>query len=178
MVGDGFVTLGQRRGQRSTLHWTNADCKRWPNVATDAGPTLDQRIYLGRWPNVGPMSKIMLGKRLSYNVGPTCTYYHGPTLAQHSHAIWVIYVFFFIRPSSDLSYSMVMSRSPSVRPSIRPGLRVHLSFHLSVSCTIFPHALTYWVEILCVRFVQLTSDQVRVSSIYVNFCRSCFHFWS
>ena len=34
------------------------------------------------------MSKITLGQRLFYDVGPTCTYYHGPTLAQHSHAIW------------------------------------------------------------------------------------------
>ena len=57
MVGVGFVTLGQRRGQRATLHWDNADCQRWPNVATDAGPTLDQRIHLGPWPNVGPMSQ-------------------------------------------------------------------------------------------------------------------------
>ena len=45
MVGVGFVTLGQRRGQRAILHWDNADCQRWPNVATDAGPTLA---------NVGP----------------------------------------------------------------------------------------------------------------------------
>ena len=64
MVGVGFVTLGQCRGQRATLHWVNADCQRWPNVATDAGPTLDQRIHLGPWPNVGPMSKITLGQRL------------------------------------------------------------------------------------------------------------------
>ena len=92
MVGVGFVTLGQRGGQRATLHWANADCQRWPNVATDAGPTLDQRIHLGPWPNVGPMSKITLGQRLFYDVGPTCTYYHGPTLAQHSHAIWEVHV--------------------------------------------------------------------------------------
>ena len=37
------------------------------------------------------MSKITLGQRLFliYDVGPTCTYNLGPTLAQHSHAIWV-----------------------------------------------------------------------------------------
>ena len=96
MVGVGFVTLGQRRCRRATLHWANADCQSRPNVATDAvptqcqrWPTLDQRIHLGPWPNEGPMSKITLGQRLFYDVGPTCTYYHGPTLAQHSHAIWV-----------------------------------------------------------------------------------------
>ena len=82
MVGrlaDGFVTFGQRRGLRETLHWANADCLRWSNLATDAGSTLDQRIHLGRWPNLGQMSKITLGRRL-YN--------------QHSHAIWDHIIFF------------------------------------------------------------------------------------
>ena len=45
MVGVDFVTLGQRRCRRAILHWANADCQRWPNVATDAVPTLA---------NVGP----------------------------------------------------------------------------------------------------------------------------
>ena len=66
MVGVGFVTLGQRRGQRATLHWANADCQRWPNVATDAGPTLA---------NVGPThSSGTVAQRMADEqnyVGPT-----------------------------------------------------------------------------------------------------------
>ena len=69
MVGFGFVTLGQRRGRRATLHWANADCKRWPNVAADAGLTLDQCIHLGKWPNVGPMSKSTLVQGLFMKLG-------------------------------------------------------------------------------------------------------------
>ena len=45
MVGVGFLTLSQRMCRRATLHWANADCQRWPNVVTDAVPTLA---------NVGP----------------------------------------------------------------------------------------------------------------------------
>ena len=78
MVCVGFVTLGQR----ATLHWPTK------TVDTDAGPMLDQRIHLGPWPNVGPMSKFTLGQRLFYDVGPTCTHYRGLSLAKHSHAIW------------------------------------------------------------------------------------------
>ena len=66
MVGVGFVTFGQRRGQRATLHWDNADCQCWPNVATDAGQTLA---------NVGPthLSGTVAQRRADEQnyVGPT-----------------------------------------------------------------------------------------------------------
>ena len=78
-------------------------------------------------------------------------------------------VLLFICPSSDGTYyGMVMSVRPSVRPSVHPGLRP--------SVTVFQifllHALTYWAEILHVTFFLWTFDQVRVSSISVNFRRS------
>ena len=38
--------------------------------------------------------------------------------------------------------------------------------------TFLLHALTYWAEILHMTFFYCTSDQVRVSSICVNFCGS------
>ena len=38
--------------------------------------------------------------------------------------------------------------------------------------TFLLHALTYWVEILHMTLFYCTTDQVRVSSICVNFCRS------
>ena len=57
MVGDGLVTLGQRRGRRANLHWTKADYQRWPNVGTDAGPMHSS----GMMANVGPLSKIAFG---------------------------------------------------------------------------------------------------------------------
>ena len=38
--------------------------------------------------------------------------------------------------------------------------------------TFLLHALTYWAEILHMTLFYCTSDQVRVSSICVNFCRS------
>ena len=65
MVGVGFVTLGQRRGRRATLHCANADCQCWSNVATDTGPTLA---------NVGPThssGRMALGRVDEQNyVGP------------------------------------------------------------------------------------------------------------
>ena len=49
---------------------------------------------------------------------------------------------------------------------VRPGLRPPV-FHIFLQ-----HALTYWAEILHVTFCYCTSDQVRVTSICVNFCGS------
>ena len=40
-----FTTVGPTLPRRATLHWANADCQRWPNVGTRAGPTLGQRIH-------------------------------------------------------------------------------------------------------------------------------------
>ena len=66
MVGVGFVMLGQRRGQRATLHWANADFQRWPNVATDAGPML---AYVGPTHSSGTVA-LRRADEQNY-VGPT-----------------------------------------------------------------------------------------------------------
>ena len=42
----------------------------------------------------------------------------------------------------------------------------------TVFCTFLLHALTYWAEILHMTLFYCTTDQVRVSSICVNFCGS------
>ena len=42
----------------------------------------------------------------------------------------------------------------------------------TVFCTFLLHALTYWAEILHMTLFYCTKDQVRVSSICVNFCGS------
>ena len=42
----------------------------------------------------------------------------------------------------------------------------------TVFCTFLLHALTYWAEILHMSLFYCTTDQVRVSSICVNFCGS------
>ena len=42
----------------------------------------------------------------------------------------------------------------------------------TVFCIFLLHALTYWAEILHMTLFYCTSDQVRVSSIHLNFCRS------
>ena len=57
---------------------------------------------------------------------------------------------------------------PSVHRSVRPGLRPSVT----VFRTFLLHALRYWAEILHVTFFLWTFDQVRVSSISINFCRS------
>ena len=48
--------------------------------------------------------------------------------------------------------------------TVRPSVTVFRTFLL--------HTLTYWAEILYVTFFLWTFDQVRVSSISVNFCWS------
>ena len=88
MVDVGFVTLGQRRDRRATLHWANADCQRWPNVATDTGP----RYSSGTMAQRKADEQTYVGSTLFYDVRPTCINYHGQTLAQHSHAIWVLHL--------------------------------------------------------------------------------------
>ena len=47
----------------------------------------------------------------------------------------------------------------------------------SVFRTFLLHALTYWAEILHMTLFYCTTDQVRVSSICVNFCGSYAPFW-
>ena len=76
MLGQCARTVGKRR--------PNIGPTRWPII----GPTWWPYVEPTCWPYVGPMSKITLGHRFFYDVWPTCTYYHGPTLARHSHAIW------------------------------------------------------------------------------------------
>ena len=44
--------------------------------------------------------------------------------------------------------------------------------------TFLLHALTYWAEILHMTLFYCTTDQVRVSSICVNFCGSYAPFWN
>ena len=48
----------------------------------------------------------------------------------------------------------------------------------TVFCTFLLHALIYWAEILHTTIFYLTTDQVWVSSIGVNFCRSYAPFWN
>ena len=59
-----------------------------------------------------------------------------------------------------------------VCPSVRPGLRPGLHPSVTVFRTFLLHALTDSAEILHVTFFLWTFDQVRVSSISINFCRS------
>ena len=87
------ITLGQRLFYDVGLTCTYYNMgKRWPNIRPTrwsiVGPTWWPYVEPTCWPYRGPMSKITMGQRLFYDVGPTCTYYHGPTLAQHSHAMW------------------------------------------------------------------------------------------
>ena len=55
------------------------------------------------------------------------------------------------------------SGSPSVRPTLRPS---------DSPPDMLWRALTYWAEILHTTLFYCTTDQVRVSSIFVNFYRS------
>ena len=62
------------------------------------------------------------------------------------------------------------SGSPSVRPTLRPSVRPGL--RPPVFRTFLIHALTNWAKIVHMTLFSCTTDQVRVSSISVNFCRS------
>ena len=65
------------------------------------------------------------------------------------------------------------SGSPSVRPTLRPsGLRP------PIFRTFLLHVLTYWAEILHMTLFWCTTDQVRLSSLCVNFWRSYASLWT
>ena len=84
----------------------------------------------------------------------------------------------FIRPSSDGTYyGMVMSVRVSVRPSVRPTLRPS-GLRPPIFRTFLLHALTYWAEILHMTLFWCTTDQVRLSSLCVNFWRSYASLWT
>ena len=61
---------------------------------------------------------------------------------------------------------------PTLRPSVRPFLRPPV-FH-----TLLLYVLIYWAEILHMTFFQCTTDQVRVSSLCVNFWRIYASSWT
>ena len=73
------------------------------------------------------------------------------------------------------------SGSPSVRPSIRPSVRPTLrpsGLRPPIFRTFLLHALTYWAEILHMTLFWCTTDQVRLSSLCVNFWRSYASLWT
>ena len=57
-------------------------------------------------------------------------------------------------------------------PSIFAGVMPLFNFKYAVFRTFFLHALRHWAEILHMTLFYCTTDQVRVSSICVNFCGS------
>ena len=95
-------------------------------------------------------------------------------------------LFLFIRPSSDGTYygmamsvrvSIRVSVRPSVHPSVRPTLRPS-GLRPPIFRTFLLHALTYWAEILHMTLFWCTTDQVRLSSLCVNFWRSYASLWT
>ena len=129
-------------------------------------------------PDIAQVVERWRGKREIAGSNPNKTFFNNS---------FVLFVYFFIRPSSDGAYyGMVMSvrpsdspsvrpsdspsvrpsDSPSVRPTLRPGLCPPV-FH-----TFLLHALIHWAEILHMTLFYCTTDQVRVSSICVSLCES------
>ena len=79
-----------------------------------------------------------------------------------------------VRPSGSPSVRLSVrpSDSPSVRLSVRPGLRP------PILRTFLLHALIYCTEILHMTLFWYTTDQVRLSSLCVNFWRSYASLWT
>ena len=76
------------------------------------------------------------------------------------------------------------SGSPSVRPTLRPSVcpsdspSVRSGLRPPIFRTFFLHALIYWAEILHMTLFWCTTDQVRLSSLCVNFWRSYASLWT
>ena len=66
---------------------------------------------------------------------------------------------------------------PSLRPSVRPTLRPS-GLRPPIFRTFLLHTLTYWAEILHMTLFWCTTDQVRLSSLCVNFWRSYASLWT
>ena len=82
-------------------------------------------------------------------------------------------------------YGMVMSVRVSIRVSVRPSVRLSVRPTLRPSGlrppifrTFLLHAFTYWAEILHMTLFWFTTDQVRLSSLCVNFWRSYASLWT
>ena len=82
--------------------------------------------------------------------------------------------FIFIRPSLDGTYyGMVMSVRVSIRVSVHPSVRPS-DLRPPIFRTFLLHAFTYWAEILHMTLFWCTTDQVRLSSLCVNFYTPVF----
>ena len=73
--------------------------------------------------------------------------------------------------------SIRVSVRPSIRPSVRPTLRPS-GLRRAIFRIFLLHALTYWAEILHMTLFWCTTDQVRLSTLCVNFWRSYASLWT
>ena len=94
---------------------------------------------------------------------------------------WLHFASIFKRPSSDGTYyGMVMSVRVSFGPTLRPSIRPSgsPSVRAPVFRTFLLHTLTYWAEILHLTLFWCTTDQVRLSSLCLNFWKSYASLWT
>ena len=78
-----------------------------------------------------------------------------------------------VRWCPSVRVSVRVSVRPSVRPTLRPsGLRP------PIFRTFLLHALRYWAAILHMTLFWCTTDQVRLSSLCINFWRSYASLWT
>ena len=104
--------------------------------------------------------KFICGVKVSYKLNSAILRFHTPVFRRD--VLWY----------GDVRPGLRPSDSPSVRPSGSPSVRP------PVFRTFLLHTLTYWAEILHVTLFWCTTDQVRLSSLCVNFRRSYASLWT
>ena len=127
------------------------ECRQFASIFVRVMPLLELRILkLHRFPHFSPTCFDILSCNFTYD-----------------------FVLLYYRSNSSVNLRQFLDARlqtwrimvcPSVHPSASPSA-------VTAFRTFLLHAMTYWAEILHVTLLW-TFDQVRVSSISVNFCRS------
>ena len=95
------------------------------------------------------------------------------TFLLHAFTYWaeILHMILFHRTTDQVRLSLICINFFRVMPLLELKMMKDTVFR-----TFLLHALTYWAEILHMTLFNCTTDQVWVSSIRINFCRSNAHF--
>ena len=170
------------------VHYFGVDFSKFPKIDFTGGdevgnitgawfdkfPLLYARLQTGRimvwWcPSVRPSVRVSVRPSIRPSVRPSVRHsfpHFSPTC--FDILIWNFvyhFIFMHVRSSSNAIYFRYFLQELC-------SFLTSNSYKYAVFRTFLLHALTYWVDILHMTLFYCTTDQVRVSSICVNFCGS------
>ena len=152
------------------------ECRQFPSISVGVMPLLELRILILKihsFPHFSLTRFYILSWNFAFDFVLLC-YRSSSSVVNFRQILYARLqtgrIMLWWCPSGSLS---VRPSGLSVRPTLRPSVLRPPIFR-----TFLLHALTYWAEILLMTLFWCTTDQVRLSSLCVNFWRSYASLWT